>query len=66
MDIAGDTTILRGTKSSLAGRRPKTVLDARFCAEDQCSTRLSRYNTRTYCYTHRTVRFPRTRGRAIE
>ena len=66
MDIASETTILRGTKTSLGGRRPKTNLDARFCAEDGCPTRLSRYNTRPYCYAHGTIRFPRTRGRVAE
>jgi hypothetical protein len=66
MDIATDMTILRGSRGPVAGRRPKAILDARFCADRGCRTRLSRYNTRTHCYSHSAIRFPRTRGKAAE
>jgi NADH pyrophosphatase NudC (nudix superfamily) len=65
VDIASETTILRGTKTSVGGRRLKADLDARFCAEHGCPTRLSRYNMRPRCYAHRATRFPRTRGQAV-
>jgi hypothetical protein len=60
---ASDATILRGTKQAMKGRRPKTDDAQRRCADDGCETRLSRYNTRSRCYAHRAVTFPRIRGK---
>jgi len=65
MDIASDTTILRGTKQALSGRRPQTADATRYCGTRGCETRLSRYNTRNHCYAHRLVRFPRIRGKVV-
>ncbi|HSM01978.1 MAG TPA: hypothetical protein VK960_06020 [Acidimicrobiia bacterium] len=62
---ARDATILRGTKQAVRGRRPKTDDDARRCADDGCDTLLSRYNTRSRCYAHRLVTFPRIRGKVV-
>lgn len=62
---ASDTTTLRGTKQALKGRRPKTDDAARRCANDDCDTLLSRYNTRSRCYAHRLVTFPRIRGKVV-
>jgi hypothetical protein len=65
MDIANETTILRGTKQALRGRRPHADDDMRFCDMTGCGTRLSRYNTRSHCYAHGLVRFPRIRGKVV-
>lgn len=47
------------------GRRPKTVEQARVCADSGCQTRLSRYNLSDTCYAHRGVRYPRLRGEVV-
>jgi hypothetical protein len=66
MTTASETTIQRGTKQAMRGRRPKTDEAVRRCLSDGCETRLSRYNTRSRCYAHRHVTFPRIRGKVIE
>jgi len=65
MTTTASETILRGTKQALRGRRPKTDDAQRRCVDDGCETLLSRYNTRSRCYAHRLVSFPRIRGKVI-
>ena len=43
-------------------RRPKTITSARTCNDFECTTVLSKYNQREFCYAHAPVKFPRIRG----
>lgn len=58
-----DTPTLVGRIPEKSGKTPKTGAENRVCAEPSCATKLTRYNTNDYCYTHRAPRFPRVRGR---
>jgi len=55
-------TIQATTESRMGRRRPKMYGSGRTCAEDDCNTRISRYNRGKYCYRHRPVHFPRVKG----
>ncbi len=46
-------------------RPSKDFGDGRVCADGDCSTKLSRYNRREFCYTHAPVKYPRVRGRIL-
>lgn len=59
-----DTT-LSGRKLTGRSRRPKTIDEVRFCADQECTTRLSRYNRKGTCHVHSPVKFPRVRGRDV-
>ncbi len=48
--------------SRMKGRRPKQFDDRRDCADSECETMLSRYNSGPFCYNHSPARFPRNRG----
>ena len=39
--------------------------DVRICAEDECETRLSRYNEFDYCALHQPMVVPRMRGKVL-
>ena len=59
-------TTLRAVNVGRSRRRPKTYSGDRVCAAEACSTRLSRYNKSTSCYSHAPVKFPRLRGEFTE
>ncbi len=59
-----DTT-LSGRKLTGRRRRPKTVDDVRVCAQQECTTTLSRYNLKGTCHMHSPIKFPRVRGREV-
>ena len=40
--------------------------ETRVCLDDECNTRLSRYNEYSYCSLHQPMVTPRTRGRVID
>ncbi len=46
-------------------RPSKDYGDGRACAQAGCTTKLSRYNRREYCYAHAPVKYPRVRGRIL-
>jgi hypothetical protein len=49
------------------GVRPSRVVEGRrTCVSPDCSTKLSRYNTREHCNTHAPVTYPRVRGRFVD
>ncbi len=43
-----------------------TKNDIRICGDDECNTRLSRYNEYDFCALHQPMITPRTRGRIID
>ena len=53
---------MRATSAGRARRRPKTYGEHRVCADEACSTLLSRYNHETFCFQHAPARFRRLRG----
>lgn len=55
--------IMRGNRIKGKLRAPKAHDERRVCAEKGCTTLLSRYNKREYCYAHAPTRYPRLRGR---
>ncbi len=57
--------IMKGNRVQGKLRAPKKHEGVRVCEERQCSTRLSSYNKRDYCYAHAPTRFPRLRGRVV-
>lgn len=56
--------VLKGKRIKGGGSRaPKQVTDHRVCAKKGCSTTLSSYNRREFCFAHAPTKFPRLRGR---
>jgi len=56
-------TILKGRRSLSSTRAPRVYSAERTCATSDCSTKLSKYNRREYCFAHAPTKFPRLRGR---
>lgn len=44
------------------GTPPDSDDQPRTCREDDCHTKLSRYNTGTHCWQHSPLKYPRARG----
>ena len=61
----GMSEIMKGNKVQAKLRAPRQLDGIRVCEHDGCETVLSRYNKRSYCYTHTPTRFPRLRGRVV-
>jgi hypothetical protein len=57
--------VLKGKRIMGSSRAPKQISDARVCAKSGCTTTLSRYNKREFCYAHAPTKFPRLRGRIV-
>lgn len=57
---------LKGQKFTGATRAPKTYSGKRTCAEKGCTTTLSQYNRREWCYAHAPTKYPRLRGRIVK
>lgn len=55
--------VLKGKRIRARSRAPKQVTDRRTCAKKGCSTTLSQYNGREFCFAHAPTKFPRLRGR---
>ncbi len=43
-------------------RKPRTYTEGRVCENDECDTRISKYNRSELCFRHSPARFPRVRG----
>jgi hypothetical protein len=56
-------TALKGRKFTGATRAPKTYEKKRECEQKGCTTTLSQYNRREWCYAHAPTKYPRLRGR---
>lgn len=56
---------MRGRRILGSSRAPKADDTVRVCAKKGCTTSLSRYNSREFCYAHAPTKFPRLRGRII-
>jgi hypothetical protein len=56
---------LRGNRIKGKLRAPKAHEGERVCIQNDCTTRLSRYNKRDHCYAHAPTKFPRLRGRVV-
>ncbi len=61
-----ESTTMRATTAGRARRRPKAYGEGRVCADEDCGTRLSRYNRNQFCFRHAPARFPRMRGEFTE
>jgi hypothetical protein len=46
-----------GSVARMRGRAPRVFEQGRVCMEDQCETKLSRYNWAEYCSVHQPVRY---------
>ena len=57
--------ILKGNRVTGKLRAPRSQEGERLCGHRGCTTRLSRYNSREFCYAHAPTRFPRLRGRVV-
>ncbi|OFW54508.1 MAG: hypothetical protein A2V75_05170 [Actinobacteria bacterium RBG_16_70_17] len=57
--------ILKGNRVTGKLRAPRSQDGERLCGQRGCTTRLSRYNNREFCYAHAPTRFPRLRGRVV-
>jgi hypothetical protein len=57
--------VVRGQRVLDNGRAPKAIEERRVCASKSCSTTLSRYNRKDFCYAHAPTKFPRLRGRVV-
>lgn len=57
--------ILKGNRVTAKLRAPESHEGERLCRHRGCPTKLSRYNSRDYCYAHAPTRFPRLRGRVV-
>ena len=57
--------VLQGRRSLSGTRAPRVYSDERTCATEECSTRLSKYNRREFCFAHAPTKFPRLRGRVV-
>ena len=57
--------VLKGRRSLSGTRAPRVYSDERSCAMDECSTQLSKYNRREFCFAHAPTKFPRLRGRIV-
>lgn len=56
---------LRGRHFGGGARAPKTYSAERRCADEECDTKLSRYNRREWCFAHAPTKYPRLRGRVV-
>jgi hypothetical protein len=56
---------MRGQRVLDSGRAPKAIDEQRACAKKGCTTSLSRYNKKDFCYAHAPTKFPRLRGRVV-
>ncbi len=57
--------VMKGQAIRGVTRPSKDFGAGRVCADKDCSTKLSRYNRREFCYTHAPVKYPRVRGRIL-
>lgn len=49
-----------------ASRSQKKYSSERYCAQKNCTTKLSTYNSKKYCFLHRPVSYPRVRGHVLK
>lgn len=56
---------LKGKSITGVVRPSRKYTKGRVCTRAGCSTKLSQYNRRDFCYAHAPVRFPRVRGRVL-
>ena len=49
-----------------ASRQTKKYNSERYCAQKNCTTKLSTYNSKKYCFLHRPVSYPRVRGHVLK
>lgn len=60
-----DNNVLVGKKIRGRLRAPGSTDEVRHCGQKACTTKLSRYNRREYCYAHAPTKFPHLRGRVV-
>lgn len=63
--MAANTT-MKGHRLRGGVRPSRSVDEQRVCAQAECSTQLSRYNTRDYCNQHAPITYPRVRGKFVD
>lgn len=59
-------TAVKGQRFTGSTRPPKTYEKKRECAHKGCTTTLSQYNRREWCYAHAPTKYPRLRGRIVK
>ena len=57
--------VVKGQRVLDNGRAPKAIEEQRVCATKACTTTLSKYNRKEFCYAHAPTKFPRLRGRVV-
>jgi hypothetical protein len=57
--------VVKGQRVLDNGRAPKAIEEQRVCAKKSCTTTLSKYNRKDFCYAHAPTKFPRLRGRVV-
>ena len=55
-------TVIRGARPQELPKPNRTYGHGRVCAHPECETRISTYNRSDYCWAHKPVTFPLTRG----
>lgn len=55
----------KGTRPGHLPRPMQTEPQGRICADPDCHTKLSVYNTSEYCWQHADVTFPNYRGKRL-
>ncbi len=56
---------MKGTRPGRMPRPSRTVEGHRVCEAPDCTTQLSRYNSRNRCWQHTEIAFPNYRGRRL-
>lgn len=57
--------VMKGEAIRGVTRPSKDFGEGRVCSYKGCSTKLSRYNRREFCYSHAPVKYPRVRGKIL-
>jgi hypothetical protein len=55
-------TVIRGARPRELPKPNRTYGPGRVCAHEGCDTRISIYNRSEFCWAHRPLTFPLTRG----
>jgi hypothetical protein len=55
-------TVIRGARPRELPKPNRTYTEGRVCAHEGCQTRISIYNRSEFCWAHRPLTFPLTRG----
>ena len=57
---------MKGTRPGHLPEPSRQTETGRICAADGCTTRLSVYNEREFCWQHTEIAFPNYRGKRLQ